>query len=325
MSPTSWRTISTEEYHDAFARFGGSFAVHPRVVALVASLAKRPVRYAGLRYQDELVAAVPLWGRYVVASRRALGAYGKSRLIDLGDSEVLLPIAENARVNAPFKIRRLSALNADTITNIKLEPNHTLTLAKGLQTGEHRISAESKSKRRREMRRFEEIGGRWQLIDELSAGEIATTYTRLFEKRFGFYPRGNNLLPVVLRELKDMLCGYILLVGERPVAVHLNYRHETPRFLFVNGVSQANDPEFFDYSPGSILMFRNLELLEEEAIIKNKPLRFSFGWNAEYKALWCYESPAYYLRPHAAIFADVRRSLRNARRSLRHRVSRARL
>jgi hypothetical protein len=42
------------------------------------------------------------------------------------------------------------------------------------------------------------------------------------------------------------------------------------------------------------LMFRNLELLKEEAIASNKRLRFSFGWNAEYnaeyKALWCYES-----------------------------------
>ena len=34
--------------------------MHPRVVALVESLAKRPVRYAGLTHRRELVAAVPL-------------------------------------------------------------------------------------------------------------------------------------------------------------------------------------------------------------------------------------------------------------------------
>jgi Mig-14 len=310
-----WTTISAEEYQGAFARFGGSFAVHPRVVALVASLAKRPVRYAGLAHQGELVAAVPLWGRHVVASKPALKFYGQSHLIDVGHSEVVLPIAENARVNVPFRVKRLSCLHVDNITNIELEPDRKLTLAKGLQTGEHRLSAKSKAKRRREMRRFQDIGGRCQPISQLSVEEIATSYTRLFEKRWGFSPLGKELLSVVLRELKDMLCGSMLLVGDRPVALHLIYRHETPRFLFANFVNQANDQEFCDYTPGSILTFRNLEHLEEEAIASNKPLRFSFGLNEEYKALWCYEVPTYDLRRLAGIVrnavAAVRCSLRD--------------
>src|SRR5262252_8290061 len=87
----SWETISAEEYNLAFQRFGGSFAVHPRVVALVASLAKRPVRYAGLAHGGKLVAAVPLWGEHIVATHAALKFYDERRLLDIGESEVVLP------------------------------------------------------------------------------------------------------------------------------------------------------------------------------------------------------------------------------------------
>src|SRR6516162_3111448 len=103
----SWKTISAEEYSLAFQRFGGSFAVHPRVVALVASLAKRPVRYAGLRRSHELVAAVPLWGEHVVAT----GCTEASSLLDIGDEEVVLPVAEDVLINVPFKASMISNLH----------------------------------------------------------------------------------------------------------------------------------------------------------------------------------------------------------------------
>ena len=114
----SWKTISAEEYSLAFQRFGGSFAVHPRVVALVASLAKRPARYAGLRRSQELVAAVPLWGEHVVATHDALKFYGERRLLDIGESEVVLPVAENVRINVPFTASMISNLHVNNIINI---------------------------------------------------------------------------------------------------------------------------------------------------------------------------------------------------------------
>lgn len=49
-------------------------------------------------------------------------------------------------------------------------------------------------------------------------------------------------------------------------------------------------------SVGAVLTFLNLTALEEEAVAKGKPLRMSFGKDdADYKALWCYETPLYRL------------------------------
>ncbi len=293
---SAWKTISAEDYHFAFECFGGSFALHPRVVALVASLAKRPVRYAGLRRRGELVAAVPLWGEHVVATWLALEFYRELHVIDVGHSEVVLPVAEDAWIKMPFAANSISNLHANNISDLKRETDFNLMLAKGLRMGDHRPSAKHRSGWRRETRRFQEVGGRFHPIGDFSADEAAAVYTRLFEKRWGFSPLGKDLLPTVLRELKDMLCGDVLLVGDRPVAIELIYRDETSRWLFANFVNQGVDPEFRDYSPGSILLFRNIEHLEEEASASNKTLRFGFGRNdADYKAQWSFEMPAYRL------------------------------
>src|SRR5688572_17026435 len=103
----SWRSISADAYAAAFARFGGSFAVHRRVVALIERLSQRKVRYAGLGVSGEIIAAVPLWGAYVVATLPALCRYRRGHLIDVGHAEVVLPIAAGARLSFPFKVDML--------------------------------------------------------------------------------------------------------------------------------------------------------------------------------------------------------------------------
>lgn len=292
----SWKTISAEDYRFAFQCLGGSFAVHPRVVALVASLAKRPVRYAGLTRRGELVAAVPLWGEHIVATHLALKFYRELRLIDIGELEVVLPVAGDVRINVPFMATMISNLHANNIINIERETRFTLTLAKGLLTGDHRQSPETISKRRRETRRFQEAGGRFRQIGDFSADELVAVYTRLYEKRWGGTPPGSDFLPTVFQELHDMLCGDVLLFGDRPVAILILYKHETPRWLFVNGVQGGVDPEFRGYALGNIMHFHNIKHFEEEASVANKTLRHCFGWNDEpYKARWTFEVPAYRL------------------------------
>jgi hypothetical protein len=303
----SWKTISAEDYRLAFERFGGSFAVHPRVVALVSSLAERPVRYRGLTCGADIVAAAPLWGEHIVATRLALETYGASGSIDVGDSEVVLPVADGVRVEMPFEAPMLSSLHAENISNLERdmcpypgrETISFLALAKGLQAGSCRQTGKSQKRRRLQIQRFRERGGGFHPLCDFSADELAAIYRRLYRKRWGegSFLLGDDNLPVVFRELKDMLFGDMLFFDDRPVALELVYKHATPRWLFANGVQAGFDPEFSDHSVGSILLYHNLEQLEKEAIASDKSLRYSLGWSdAPYKALWTFEEPAYRLR-----------------------------
>ncbi len=119
MDANSWKTISADEYKGIFERFGGSFAVHPDVVALVASLAKRPVHYVGLPREGRFIAAVPLWGEHIVATPFALWYYRAFGLVDVGDSEVILPVVEDQLINIPFEALMSSNLHVSNIANLE--------------------------------------------------------------------------------------------------------------------------------------------------------------------------------------------------------------
>jgi Mig-14 len=292
-----WETTTAADYAAAFDKFGGSFATHPRVVSLIEKLAERPVRYRGIFDRGELVAAVPLWGAHIVATTRALRYYRASHLIDVGDAEVVLPVSTHANVKVPFEGNLISPLHAENVTNSRRDTRYGLMLAKGLQVGEERRTRESQSKLRRSLRRFEEAGGSARPIGTLSPQEISSVFAGFSEGGWGFAPRGTEFLPIVLNELRDMLAGFVLYFGGRPIAIHLLYKVETPKWIFANGVSQGSDPEFKAFAPGSVLTFLNLQSLESEAQSRNKQLRYNFGLsNKEYKMMWCYEIPAYRLR-----------------------------
>ena len=299
MDENSWKTISATEYTVIFKRFGGSFVVHPDVVAVVSTLAKRSVRYVGLAQHGRFIAAVPLWGEHIVATTVALWKYGALDLIDIGDSEVILPVAEDQLVTIPFKARMISGLHVNNIANIERDSSHldasnSMMIAKSL----HEHSGKNKREKRRETRRFLELGGRFRPISELTVAETLEVYTTLYKKRWGDTAviDGFNGLSTVFRELKHMIRGDILLFNDRPVAMELLYAHETPHWLFVSGVKRVSDPEFRSQSVGSVLSFRNLEQLENEASARNKVLRHCYGWNdAPYKAEWAFPQPAYRL------------------------------
>jgi hypothetical protein len=307
LASRSWRTISAQDYQIAFERFGGSFAVHPRVVALVCSLADRPAHYVGLACGTDILAAAPLWGEQIVATRSALETCGASRLIDVGDAEVVLPIAGDIRIELPFAASMLSSLHVDNIADLERdacpypgrESVSCMSVAKGLRAGLSRQSPKSKKRRRLQIRRFQERGGAFHPLRDCSADELAAIYKRLYRMRWGesAFLLGEDHLPTVFRELADMLFGDMLLFENRPVAMELVYKIETPRWLIANGVQAGYDPAFVDFSVGSILFHHNLERLEDEAIAGDRMLRYSLGWSdAPYKAVWAVDEPAWRVR-----------------------------
>ena len=181
-----WQSISAAEYAGVYARFGGSFAVHPRVVATIESLRGLPVRYLGYERDGDWLAALPVWGHHVVGTKAALKRYQARHLIDTGDAEVILPIADHARVSLPFRADFLSALHADHIVNLRRESRFSLMLAKSHARGDQSFSKKFRYNRQRELRLFEEAGGSHRSVADLPPAEVAAAYARLFEKRWGF-------------------------------------------------------------------------------------------------------------------------------------------
>lgn len=286
-----WQSLAANQYEAAYQQWGGSFITHPEVIAVVSALLDVPLAFSG-RYQDgELIAAIPVWGHYIAGSKQALKKLGKRGMVDMGNAEVILPIATDVKLELPYKADLVSSLHQSQLTNLK-DKDKQLCLAKGLQPGGY--SKKFKYNHRRELRLFQEAGGEIHPISDLSADQICDFYLMLFKKRWGFEAKGSQLMGVVLDKLQKYLIGSALYFEQQPVAIQLVYQAETNKWLSVEYVNGGVDPSLKNFSLGSVLSFLNIQDAQLVANEQSKQLRYSFGLaDNEYKDRWCHRASVY--------------------------------
>ncbi len=284
-----WRVIDASTYSEVWQRYGGSVATHPAVIERLAGLAGIPVRYLGWEKQSDLIAAVPCWGRHLALSKDVLKKTGKRGLFDMGNAEIVLPVAELAAVPVRQRMRYVSELNATAISTLREQPEG-LALAREPEE----YSKKFRYNQRREQRLLEEAGGVLRPMLDFSPTEQAAMYADLFRRRWGFEAPGKGHLQEVFALLREFMTGSVVLLDEQPIAVQVLYRVEAPKWVSIEYINGGVDPQQRDFSPGSVLSFVNTQTAWAEARALGKPLRYSFGRaDREYKDRWCNRVPVY--------------------------------
>lgn len=284
-----WTQIDAATYAEAWQRFGGSVATHPQVIERLAALANIPVRYLGWIEQGELHGAIATWGRHLALAKEVLKSTGKRGLFDLGNAEIILPLAADAKVRLRHRARYVSGLNLAQVQGLREQPEG-LALAREPE----QYSKKFRYNQRREQRLLEEAGGVIRPMLELSAAEQAGIYADLFRRRWGFAAAGEGHLHEVFERLREFMTGSLIYLEDRPVAIQILYRVESPGWVSLEYINGGVDPQNREFSPGSVLSFVNTQQAWEEARARNKPLRYSFGRaDREYKERWCNRVPSY--------------------------------
>ena len=284
-----WTPIDAPTYQTTWQRYGGSVATHPMVVERLAHLAQIPVRYLGWEQDGELKAAVATWGRSLALSKDVLKSAGKKGLFDLGNAELILPVAADVQVPVRHRGRYLSSLNEGRISTFKPQVE-SLAMAR---TPEE-LSKKFRYNQRRELRSLEEAGGIVRPVTDFTSAELAHMYCDLFLRRWGFAATGAEHMAEVIELLRDLLIGSVVFLNDAPIAIQLVYRAESPQWISVEYVNGGVDPETRDFSPGSVLSFINTQGAWEDARNLGKALRFSFGRaDREYKDRWCNPVPVF--------------------------------
>ncbi|RFD30023.1 GNAT family N-acetyltransferase [Pseudomonas sp. GL93] len=284
-----WTPVEAEVYAQAWQRYGGSVATHPQVIERLAGLAQIPVRYLGWEQGGELKGAIATWGRDLALSKDVLKRSGKKGLFDLGNAEIILPIAADAQVPLRHRARYLSTLNQGRVSTLKPQAEQ-LAMARTPED----LSKKFRYNQRRELRLLEEAGGVVRAVSEFSSVELAAIYCDLFQRRWGFPAAGAARLAEVLELLKEFLFGSVLFLNDAPIAVQLVYQVQSNEWFSAEYVNGGVDPETRAFSPGSVLSFLNTQSAWEQARAANKSLRFSFGRSdREYKERWCNPVPVF--------------------------------
>jgi CelD/BcsL family acetyltransferase involved in cellulose biosynthesis len=284
-----WCVIDAATYAEVWQRYGGSVATHPEVIERLAELAGIPVRYLGWEKQGELIAAVPCWGRHLALSKDVLKKTGKRSLFDMGNAEIILPVAEWAEVPVRQRMRYVSELNATAISTLREQPEG-LALAREPEE----YSKKFRYNQRREQRLLEEAGGVLRPMQDFSPAEQAAMYADLFQRRWNFEAPGKGHLQEVFTLLREFMTGSVVLLDEQPIAIQVLYRVEAPNWVSIEYINGGVDPQQRDFSPGSVLSFVNTQAAWADARALGKPLRYSFGRaDREYKDRWCNRVPVY--------------------------------
>jgi hypothetical protein len=284
-----WTPIDAASYAQAWECFGGSVATYPVVVERLADLARIPVRYLGWFAGDQLLAAIPCWGRHLALSKEVLKKRGRRGLFDLGNAEIILPIAEQVTVPVRQRMGYVSELNAGRISTLRPQLEG-LALARAPED----YSKKFRYNQRRELRLFEEAGGRVLPIGDFSPVQQAAIYGELFERRWGFAAKGQAHRDQVFALLREFMTGSVLLLNGLPIAIQILYRVEAPKWISLEYINGGVDSRYADLSPGSVLSFVNTQVAWQEARALGKPLRYSFGRaDRGYKDRWCHPVPVY--------------------------------
>lgn len=286
-----WQEIDAVAYAAAWQRFGGSVATHPQVVERLAGLAGIPVRYLGWHSSGELQAAIPTWGRHLALAKDVLKKRGLRGLFDLGNAEIILPIAEGARVALRHRACNVSQLNCESIVTLRKQPEG---LAMAREPEEY--SKKFRYNQSREQRLLTEAGGVIRPMLELSAEEQARIYLDLFRRRWNFEAVGKARLAEVFGLLREFMTGSLIYLSDEPVAIQVLYRVEAPNWISLEYINGGVDPQKRDFSPGSVLSYVNTQKAWADARAVGKPLRYSFGRaDREYKDRWCHRVPVYHV------------------------------
>jgi hypothetical protein len=285
-----WTEISQADYEQIWQRYGGSVATHPAFVERLSGFAQIPVRYLGWQRDGVLVAAIPTWGRYLALSSLALKAAGKKRIFDLGNAEVILPVAPGGeKIPLRHRGRFLSSRHEADFQGLKRQ-KEGLAFLKPLEA----FSAKFRKNERRNLRQFAEMGGVARPVNEFSPSEIANIYLDLFQRRWGFAAAGAPRMAEVFTLLRDWMTGFVIYLNDAPVAVQVVYCVESPQWMSVEYINGGVDPQTFDFSMGNVVTYLNTDAARKEAEAAGKALRYSFGrFEPGYKTHWCLPEPAF--------------------------------
>lgn len=285
----SWTVIDAAAYEQAWSRFGGSVATHPRVIERLAGLVGIPVRYLGWQADGDIVAAVACWGRDLALSRKVLKQQGKRGFFDLGNAEVILPVAQDVRVPVRQRMSYVSELNLPLVTTLKPQAE-SLALAREPED----YSKKFRYNQRREQRLLEEAGAVLRPVLDFTPAELAAMYERLFQARWNFEVPGKAHLGDVFTLMREFMTGSVIMLDEQAIAIQVLYRVESPSWVSVEYVNGGVDPQQQALSPGSVLSYVNTQNAWSDARSLDKPLRYSFGRSdREYKDRWCRTVPVY--------------------------------
>ncbi len=275
-----WNTSDAEIYRQCYKKNGGSINVHPDVIDFITKKTGQTVDYFHHMEKGEVVGCYPL------LDHKYVGAKVWSKY-PISYDDVLFPLSEDSKAMFPEHCNRISPFLKGRVLNI----NYKIARKGNVCIVKDTFSSKTEKNRRNEYRKFQNAGGLCVDQSDFSAQELARLYIHLFKARFGDKVRchNENNLTEIITELRHLIFGKVLFVNEVPCAFDLIFRAESDGVIYFDVPNGGLEPSFSHLSPGSLVMWQNIQSARADCEKKQKKMIFSIGaltneWS--YKLRW---------------------------------------
>lgn len=263
-----WRDADAAIYRKCYEQYGGSINMHPDVLEFVRGKTGQEIRYFQRQVHGEVV------GTYAVIGEKNVGAKVWDKY-PISYDDVMFPIDSKCRAFFPERCNRISPALKNNLINInyRVARKGTVCIVK------EEFSAKTEKNRRNEFRKFIAAGG--TSVDQIhySAAELAEIYVELFNARFAGEVRcyDKTDLTTIIEELRHLIFGNILLINGKPCAMDLVFCAESENMIYFDVPNGGVDPAWSHLSPGSLVMWKNIQSAKEYSASKKKKMIFSIG------------------------------------------------
>lgn len=251
--------------------------MHPDVLEFIATRTGQDIAYFQREENGEIV------GGYPVIDDKYVGAHIWSQY-PISYDDVLFPLSEKCRVMFPERCNKISPELKPNLMNI----NYKIARKGTVCTIKETFSAKSEKNRRNEYRRFVGAGGLCIDQREFSATDLAKIYTKLFNARFIGEAHCHDLdkLIDIITTLRHLIFGNVFFVKEAPCAMDLVFCAESKNRIYFDIPNGGVAPEYSHLSPGSLLMWKNIQSAKHHCDEKQKKMIFSIG---AFEDKWAYK------------------------------------
>lgn len=283
---THWESCSPEEYSLSCQRFGYNCESSPEFLNFMMEHGA-PVKFFSYKKKGELLGSVAVengWLANDIKNKNSAVNY-----LPIPRCSVYLPFSDELsnKPILPFRAKCLHPLQNKLFlnTSYSLFNKRNVAISKDLHSG---FSKKTISTREREIRKFYSSGGDFINVSEVDGSQLFDIYSDLY------YARRSERIEMagVNREffIKHSSCfkGNLMMLNDEPVAIQLLVSVISHGKFFVDFINIGYRQAKNSHSLGTMIMWKNLTTLTEEAKEKGLDLFYSYGFmSGEYKTRWC--------------------------------------
>lgn len=280
-----WEECSFNEYKQSCLNFGYNCESAPDFLNFMLRH-NAPLKFYSFKRQGRVLGSVCVDNGWVANDFK-----NKKRAINflpVPATSIYIPLSKDMQ-NAimPFKSKCLHPLqkNAFFNTSYELFSKRRAAFAKNIENG---FSKKTVSTREREIRRYIKSGGHFKPVGEISGEELFDIYNDLFQSRWGRGIAEPEINRLFFKEFQSFFKGGVMFVKGEPTAIQLLISVENRAGFFADYINIGYKKNEDIDSIGTMLMWNNLKMLNNEALSKGLDLHYSFGFmSGEYKTRWC--------------------------------------